>query len=235
MKKIVKKYLSQDALARLKRLLAIGRTVYSGFMYPYGRFVKTPLNMIRNNGREYRCLEIGPGGDRIPGFETVNVVYGSNVDYVADAGKKLPFASESFDVVYGSHVLEHIPWYRLDAVINEWVRILKKNGDLEIWVPDGYKLAKLLCDIEEGELREEWNDGWRPFNEEDNPYKWANGRLLYGARIDYPSWHLSIITPKFLEERLRKSGLIDIELMTKKELRGVDHGWMNLGVRGKKP
>lgn len=83
--------------------------------------------------------------------------------------------------------------------------------------------------------REEWQDSWRPFNPENDPYKWVNGRILYGARKDYPSWHLAIITPKSLEMMLKDLGMTDISMLTSEEVRGVDHGWINLGFRGRKP
>lgn len=46
---------------------------------------------------------------------------------------KLPFASNSFDVVVCSEVLEHIPDYK--QAITEITRILKPNGTLAVSVP----------------------------------------------------------------------------------------------------
>ena len=63
------------------------------------------------------------------------------MDYVYDAGKPLPFEDNTFDLVYASHVLEHIPWYKVEEVVKEWVRILKPGGVLEVWVPDGLKIC----------------------------------------------------------------------------------------------
>jgi len=201
----------------------------------YCRFVKTPKNLFCNRNKSNRKLEIGPGAERIPGFETVNVVWGPNTDYVADASSSLPFKDNVFDLVYASHILEHTPWFDLEKILTEWIRILRPGGSIEIWVPDGYKLCKLLCDIEEGKERLEWQDGWRPLNPEDDPYKWVNGRILYGVRRDYPSWHRAIITPKYLESLLIRLGLLNVQRLTPSDVRGVDHGWINLGYRGYKP
>src|SRR4051794_24034748 len=84
----------------------------------------TGLNKIRYSKRTQRRLEIGPGNLRMPGFESLNIVPGAGVDYIADAAKKLPFSDNTFDLIYASHVLEHIPWFKTLEVLKEWVRIL---------------------------------------------------------------------------------------------------------------
>ena len=52
---------------------------------------------------------------------------------------KLP--SDSFDVIFCSHMLEHIPQFRLEKTIYEFNRILKIDGTVRILVPDLKKLA----------------------------------------------------------------------------------------------
>lgn len=236
MKKFLKKHLSKSTIARLKTCYFLLSNWFQKLMYPYGRFVKTPLKLKANDKKSERWLEIGPGNKRITGFETLNVVWDRHVDYVVDASGKLPFSDSTFDLVYASHVLEHIPWYQVQDVLTEWVRLLKPGGRIEIWVPDAYKICKLLVDIENEIYRPEWHDGWRPFNEEDDPYKWVSGRLLYGAKKEYPSWHLSLITPKYIKYLFETSGLIENRYLNKSEYRGyVDHGWINLGMTGTKP
>lgn len=231
----LKNNLNPSSIKKLKGIKSYALRALGMVVYPYARFIGTPLNLFNNKKKTNRQLEIGPGPRRVPGFETINVVWGRDVDYIGDASKKLPFPVGSFDIVYASHVLEHTAWYELEATLAEWTRVLKPGGFIEIWIPDGYKLAKLLCDVEEENKRDEWQDNWRPFNPEGNPYKWVNGRILYGAVKAYPSWHTAIITPKFLHTMMSKIGLVQIARMTNSEVRGVDHGWINLGMRGYKP
>lgn len=232
MTNIIGSRLNQAAAFALAKGMA--RQVALPILTAYVKYARSYLTKAKNKKRGHRALEIGPGPKRIEGFETVNIVYGRDVDYIADATKSLPFPSGTFDIVFASHVLEHTPWFRLDQTIEEWVRVLKPGGQLEIWVPDGHKISALIVDLEAGLQRDEWRDDWRPFNSENDPFKWANGRLLYGVRSDYPSWHQAILTPKFLISLLSRAGLNHISLMEDTQTRGERHGWINLGVRGYK-
>jgi SAM-dependent methyltransferase len=202
------------------------------------RAPKTRINLYVNRSKPNRMLEIGPGPKRISGFETLNIVYGGNVDYIWDASKKLPFDNETFDLIYASHILEHVPWYQTDVALAEWVRILKRGGHLEVWVPDGLKICKALVDFELNDENYIDKDGWYHFNEEKSPYKWASGRIYtYGdgtGNPNDPNWHRALFTPRYLKQVLENAGLHYIRRMNGNEVRGHDHGWINLGMTGTK-
>ena len=199
----------------------------------------TGVNKLRHHGRSERRLEIGPGSKRLPGFETLNIVPGPAVDYIADAARKLPFPAGTFDVIYASHILEHIPWFQALPALQEWVRALKPGGALEIWVPDALKICEALVRYERDGIDESHLDGWYKFNPEQDPCKWAAGRLYtYGdgsGRLDHPNWHRGLFTPRYLRELFEKAGLENVRQMDRSEVRGNDHGWINLGMRGVKP
>ncbi len=56
---------------------------------------------------------------------------------------KLPVESDSLDFVFSSHLLEDfLNW---DAIIVEWVRVLKKGGKLIILLPDKERWAAALA------------------------------------------------------------------------------------------
>lgn len=46
---------------------------------------------------------------------------------------KLPCQDNSFDFIFSSHCLEHIPDYFL--ALNEWTRVLRKNGIIFLYIP----------------------------------------------------------------------------------------------------
>lgn len=200
--------------------------------------IKTKINLFYGSKKRNRKLEIGPGQKRIPGFETLNIVDDPVVDYICDASKTLPFRDNTFDIIYASHILEHIPWYQTESTIHEWVRILKPNGYLEIWVPDGLKICQAFVDAEKGQFGVIAEDGWYRFNPEKDPCKWASGRIFtYGEGtgvLNHPNWHRAIFSSRFLIKVFQASGLTDISIMGSDEIRGYDHKWINLGVKGKK-
>ncbi len=231
--------LSPSALILCKNVHSCVLRALGYVLYPYARFVRTPFNMFKNKNKHERRLEIGPGPNRVPGFETVNVVWGRDVDYICDASKKMPFPSGSFDLVYASHVLEHIPWYQVASVVKEWVRILKPGCAIEIWVPNGLLIAQTFVNAELGDKSDIDKDGWYKFNEDHDQCVWANGRIFsYGdgsGRKKDPNWHLTIFSPRYLESLLIDAGLINVLELNRSYVRGHDHGWINLGMRGYKP
>ncbi len=186
-----------------------------------------------------RLLEIGPSENRLEGFETLNILPGKEVDYLLDATKPLPFDAGVFDLIYASHIIEHVPWYQVEDVLTEWVRILKPSGKLEIWTPNGLKICRAFVDKEDRGEDRYLQDEWPRFNEERDVCKWASGRIFaYGdgtGRTDHPNWHRSLFSPRYLHSLFEKVGLKNIREMKSEEVRGYDHGWINLGIEGTKP
>ena len=210
-----------------KRILRPARVLWA-------RLLMNRLNMARNSAKPERKLEIG-SFNRLPEFETLNVVPGRLVDYVLDSTRALPFESGTFSIIYASHVIEHFPWYSVSAVLREWVRVLKPGGRLEIWVPDALKIFETVIEAEAGRISQT-PDQWTRLNPTGDPYLWANGRLFYGANPGYPSWHTAMYTPRSLVQMLRSVGLVDVRVLTEAENTGPDlHGWINLGACGYAP
>lgn len=124
-----------------------------------------------------RQLEIGPHKRRIEGFETVDIVRSPLVDHVADC-RKLPFPANTFDLVYASHVIEHIEWTDVERTIAEWARIVKPGGKLEVHTVDSYAIAKRLIAYEETGEFEPVACKWRCEMHRYDPYLITTGRIL---------------------------------------------------------
>ena len=187
-----------------------------------------------------RRLEIGPGRHHLEGFETLDCIARKDVDHVADARKtRLP--DGAFDLVYASHVIEHVPWYETEALLAEWVRILKPGGQLEVWTVDAAKIAVALVRYEQSG---EWigpklgPGSWKHEWIQTDPYRFCAGRIFcYGksGRLDDPFWHRALFTPRSLALVFTRAGLVDVRGLRTDEVRGKDHGWINMGLTGRRP
>ena len=46
------------------------------------------------------------------------------------------------------------------------------------------------------------------------------------------NWHLAAFSERRLAAAMREAGLREVTRMERREVRGYDHGWINLGVKG---
>lgn len=239
LKNKLKDLLDERQRRALKNFLSRLNKVFVAPVFNFlGRYVLTQLNKLKNSKKQTRYLEIGPGPSRIKEFETLNVFWASNVDYVADASKKLPFKTGTFDLVYASHCLEHIAWYQVKDTLCEWVRIIKPGGKIEVWVPNGLEIARAFVDAEDEKDNRIDLDGWYKFNTNKDPCVWANGRIFSygdgnGTKID-PNWHMCLFSARYLKSLMESCGLMDVVPLQRSQVRGHDHGWINLGFTGTK-
>ena len=86
-------------------------------------------------------IHLGCGPIDAPGFINVDAVFRRHVHYVQEVERLSIFSDEYADLIYASHVLEHISHTRVAEVLKEWRRVLKEGGVLRISVPDFDKLV----------------------------------------------------------------------------------------------
>jgi len=86
-------------------------------------------------------LNIGCGSLLIEDFCNLDMKQKEGVDIVADV-RYLPFKDNSVDIIAAYHVFEHIPRQRALTTLQEWYRVLKKDGKLDIECPDFIKNCK---------------------------------------------------------------------------------------------
>lgn len=176
-----------------------------------------------------RRLEIGPGQRPLPGFEALDMVRHPRSRYAVRWGyERLPIDDEMYDLVYASHVLEHIFYLRVVPALQEVHRILKVGCAVEIWVPD---MVRILDRYRAGTITQ---DGWFPNNPERDPWISMNGRLIWGGRkgeIEQPQhMHRALFDESGLAHCLEQAGFKDIERL--QTPRGPGHGWIDLGMTG---
>lgn len=166
-------------------------------------------------------LEIGPGtmdakSIVFPGADTVDAVVGKPTAKSVWGQEPLSLRTESYDLVFASHVLEHVPWYRVDAALREVLRVLKPGGEFEVYVPDFAHIVRCYLDKRCG-------DTWRVFNPEGDWMTWVNGRIFtYGAdavellsdvRPIPQTHHKTVFDAAYLEACLRKAGFSSVHML----------------------
>ena len=102
------------------------------------------------------------------------------------------FKDSSYDFIYSSHTLEHMK--NVEEALFNWVRLLKKDGNLILYIPDRDLYEKKL------ELPSKWNDDHKHFftmyeqDEKSNatiaiiPFikkKFKNLNLIYSKRCNF--------------------------------------------------
>lgn len=94
-----------------------------------------PRLPIASDGK--RMLHIGCGDINDPAFINLDARPLTHVHFVRQDFTRLPMIPDNtLDMVYMSHVLEHIPRGKLMQTLKEMMRILKPGGVIRISVPD---------------------------------------------------------------------------------------------------
>ena len=91
-------------------------------------------------------LNLGCGSQVHPEWTNVDIMPRHPGVINHDLNKRLPFADASFEVVYHSHVLEHLTKEQGKAFVGECYRVLKPGGILRVVVPDLETIARLYLE-----------------------------------------------------------------------------------------
>lgn len=143
--------------------------------------------------QEKKIIDIGCGPvyNDFQGIKPIRVDIRDDVnpDYRCDVRQLTPFADKIFDVAFSSHVLEHIPRGEMEATLDEWIRVLKDDGELRLILPDIKWAAQRIVD---GKIDHHVMN------------------VLYGAQSYKTDFHYNGFTPETVEELLKKRGFKSI-------------------------
>jgi len=206
--KIARKIFSEETFTKLLKI----RIKLFGRPYIPGETSKAKERRIREDFfKKYaqgRGLDIGFGGDPI----TPNVK-GYDFEHGDALSLQGLFPEETFDFVYSSHTLEHMPEPGL-ALKNWWKRV-KTGGYLIIYLPhrDLFEQKKTLPS--------HWNAGHFNFYlpEKDDPPHTLGLRQLIKKNLErYKIVYLKICNEKYKSHKLKKpsEGEYSIEAVIKK-------------------
>jgi predicted SAM-dependent methyltransferase len=88
-------------------------------------------------------LHLGCGSRYIPGYVHIDAVPFEHVDHVTAVDQLGFLQTESVDIIYSAHVLEHFTRSHLPVVLNEWNRVLRKGGILRVSVPSFQAIVQI--------------------------------------------------------------------------------------------
>ncbi len=128
------------------------------------------------------------------GWTVVNAQPSPVVDVVATVTDLWAFATASAEIVYASHVYEHLSNREVGAALREAARVLMPGGELMVAVPDLEVLAKMLT---------------HPALSTAD--RWHVQRMIYGGQIDAYDFHKSGFTFELLSVALVDAGFADVQ------------------------
>lgn len=100
------------------------------------------------------------------------------------------FPDKSADLIYASHVLEHISFREVPKVLKEWRRVLKAGGVLRISVPDFDRIIDV-------------------YSHEGNVIQAIVG-VLMGAQEEAYNFHKAVFNNRYLTELLLSVGFREV-------------------------
>lgn len=148
-------------------------------------------------------LNLGCGDKLLPGYVNVDVAQaraGKSPDVLCDLRDLGVFQADSADEVMAIHVVEHFWRWEIEAVLREWVRVLKPGGTMVIECPN----LKSACEA----FLADPETGSRPDKAGGQGTMW----VFYGD----PQWQDPLMvhrwgyTPHSLRDLLESVGLEDV-------------------------
>lgn len=178
-----------DFIKKLRKILGI---IYRNIKFTFFEEVKreiTPPKIPKNpDGMIY--IHLGCGPINAKEFINVDIKPYSHIHHISTVENLSIFPDEYADLIYASHVLEHISHIKLLHVLKEWHRVLKKGGILRISVPDIDKLINVY------------------FSEAKN-IKPIIGPLM-GGQDNSHNFHNSVFNENYLIELLLSAGFREV-------------------------
>ena len=87
-------------------------------------------------------LNLGSKHHKLEGFIDIDISRKHSPDRIMDV-RSLDYETESVDVIYAGHLIEHFDSVETPMILSEWKRVLKKGGVLIMSFPDFEKVMIL--------------------------------------------------------------------------------------------
>lgn len=164
------------------------RHIYLTKFGPIARTCKSPP--FPNNPDGKVLVHIGCGELNDARFINIDARAMPHVHYISRSLELTQFASNSIDLIYACHVLEHMSHRKLLPTLSNWFSRLKPEGILRLSVPNFDTIIEI------------YQDQGKSINTIKLP-------LLGGQEYDF-NYHLSIFNYSFLYDLLQSCGFTTI-------------------------
>ena len=149
-------------------------------------------------------LHLGCGGRILEGFINIDKYY-EDPNVINFDIFQLPYDPQSVDIIFCSHVLEHLPIRHAKLAIQEWSRVLKpKDGKLYLAIPDLELILNLLLQPNLSDAERDWFM-YTLFGFQTNPANRDSNILDYP--IDPGQFHTCGFTKATILRELTNNGL----------------------------
>ncbi len=139
-------------------------------------------------------LSVGAGGRKKPGYVTVDIQPGNDVQAPM---WDLPYQDGEIEAIYSRHAIEHVTFVEAQRTLREWHRVLQPGGTIEIICPNrDYHVWQLS------------QPGQSPAGSVSN---WTHAMAsLYGWQKHEHDFHKWAWTPEELIVACREAGFRDL-------------------------
>lgn len=144
-------------------------------------------------------LHLGCGTKYLPGFVNIDGNLFNKLDLWLDVRNGLPFASNSVDSIYSTHMFEHFYFDELDLMLRECVRVLKPGGGVRLIVPNLESAIKAYS-----QDRRAWFEDHFPRHFDSLGGRFSNFVFCDGQ-------HRTAFDFTYMNEVLRKAGFREVE------------------------
>ena len=136
-------------------------------------------------------IHLGCGEKNAPGWINVDLLKLPHIHFLQDATNLSNFKTNFADLIYASHVLEHVPHQQTISVLKEWRRVLKPSGVLRLSVPDFDKIIHI-------------------YNSENKNIESIIKPLMGGQDYQY-NFHQNVFNQNYLSFLLKQAGFSQVK------------------------
>lgn len=132
-------------------------------------------------------LHIGCGAQILSNYVNIDIRRVPGVDVVAKAWELGMYANGSIDEIFSRHMIEHLTLIQARLAFEEWHRVLRPEGHIELICPDrDYHIWQLLHPNDKSQFNPAWTNrqhglaglhGWQSYPGDVHQWSWTKEEI----------------------------------------------------------